>query len=114
MHESVLEYTPLLAMQWGRRLSNAMSELERVTVLMDLWEHVHERALHDEMATYMTSGMLTCAHSNTREIVSNTTAFSIHTPALSSSSWFLNPAALGGGVAQPVPELFRKDCAASV
>ena len=47
MHESVLDYTPLLAMKWDLRLSNATSELERQMVMLDLWEYVHERGQHD-------------------------------------------------------------------
>jgi hypothetical protein len=49
MHESVLDYTPLLRMEWDQQLSNAASELERETVLMEIWEHVHE-GRHDEVA----------------------------------------------------------------
>jgi hypothetical protein len=51
MHESVLDYTPLLAMGWDTRLSNAASEVERETVMMELWEHVHGRREDDDNAT---------------------------------------------------------------
>ena len=46
MHESVLDYTPLLAMEWDQRLSTATSELEREQVMMEIWEQVDERG-HD-------------------------------------------------------------------
>jgi hypothetical protein len=49
MHESVLDYTPLLAMEWDRRLDNAVSELERETVMMEMWEHVIERGQDGEV-----------------------------------------------------------------
>jgi hypothetical protein len=48
MHESVLDYTPLLARDWDRRLSAATSELEKETVLMEMWEQVVERGQHGE------------------------------------------------------------------
>ncbi len=50
MHESVLDYTPLLAMGWDARLSNAASELEREAVMMEMWEHKHGREEDDEIA----------------------------------------------------------------
>jgi hypothetical protein len=50
MHESVLDYTPLLGMELDRRLSNATSELERDTVVMEMWEHVNERGQDGETA----------------------------------------------------------------
>jgi len=49
MQETVLDYTPLLGMDWDRRLGNAVSELERETVLMDMWEQVVERGQHGEV-----------------------------------------------------------------
>ena len=57
MHESVLDYTPLLVMEWDQRLSTATSELEREQVMMEMWEHVHERGhdcASDSMAPLMT------------------------------------------------------------
>ena len=52
MHESVLDYTALLGMEWDQRLSAARSELERETVLMDMWEQVVERGQHGEVTAY--------------------------------------------------------------
>ena len=43
MHESVLDYTPLLARKWDRRLNDAVSEVERETVVMEMWEQVVDR-----------------------------------------------------------------------
>jgi hypothetical protein len=43
MHESVLDYTPLLGRKWDERLRTATSELARETVMMEMWEQVVER-----------------------------------------------------------------------
>ena len=43
MQESVLDYTPLLGVGWDKRLSNATSELERETVMMEMCEYLDER-----------------------------------------------------------------------
>ena len=50
MHESVLDYTPLLTREWDRRLGNAVSEVEREKVILEMWEHVHEGELDSEVA----------------------------------------------------------------
>ena len=50
MHEQVLDFTPLLAMKWAEQLRNAESELERKTVMLEMWEHVYEGELHSEVA----------------------------------------------------------------
>jgi hypothetical protein len=50
MHESVLDYTPLLAMGWDQRLDNATSELEREAVMMEMWEAVNGRDEDGETA----------------------------------------------------------------
>ena len=50
MHESVLDYTPLLDMGWDKRLSEAASELDREMVVMEMWECVNEREEDGEAA----------------------------------------------------------------
>jgi hypothetical protein len=40
MHETVLDYTPLLSKKWDKRLREATSELEREAMMMELWETV--------------------------------------------------------------------------
>ena len=54
MHESVLDYTPLLALEWDQRLRTATSELEREQMMMDIWEQVDERG-HDCDSDTMTA-----------------------------------------------------------
>jgi hypothetical protein len=51
MHETVLDYTPLLSKDWDKRLREATSELEREAMMMELWETVapsdeQDRELH--------------------------------------------------------------------